>query len=112
MIPLELFLKIVCPHGQFCFWKYEKELLPILLASPENEKLFHIEHTTAAEGPYVLWYPLSRWHEEEERQKQFNELIYRQYAPQKTKNDKLKEQIQKARSEGNEELAKILESAL
>jgi len=120
MIPLEIFLKALCPHGQFCLYD-NPELLDYLQNHEFNGKLYHIEHTTAAKGPFVLWYPLEAWKNEQIRDDAINKLIAAQYpypgfsrtdVKQKQAREVLEKQIQVAKDTGNQEMVEILQMAL
>lgn len=115
-LPIELFLKLCCPFGQACFWEHP-ELLPILEQHPDYGKLFHVEHTTAAKGPYVLWYPMSAWIEEQTRDAEINRLVALQYPAKESSKQSLaiqtlEMQITVAKEKGDNEMTKILEMAL
>lgn len=119
MIPIELFLKDLCPYGKFSLCN-SPDLFEYLETHEQNGKLFFIEKTTAACGPYVLWYPLSAWHEELKRQKELNELIEKQLPkhpdPKETKRLEAREilhaQIIAAQQSGSKEMEEILRLAL
>lgn len=76
-IPLEFLLKTLCETGQVALWRWP-ELTEFLLSHEARDTLYYIEHTTAAKGPYVLYYPLSAWADEQERQAELDRLIAQQ----------------------------------
>lgn len=67
--------------------------------------MFHVEETTAAKGPWVVWYPLSAWEAEVERQKAFDELVAKQYVvTEEVKQNRraaIIERIAKAKQDGD-----------
>lgn len=77
-VPLELVLRSLCPDGQCALWSMT-ELKDWLMQHPSCGTLFYVEHTTSAKGPHVLYYPMSAWEAEQQRSKEIDKLIEKQY---------------------------------
>ena len=134
MIPLELFLKFACSYSGQCAISSYPEILAILQSSSEKDKLFYLEYTTAAKGPWVVWYPYSKWQEEQQEQERINSVIQAQYVTKdKLSKDfclkaskpdlanvfakmaaakKLQEQIKEAEGKGLTQIAESLKTVL
>lgn len=76
-VPLELVLRSLCQDGQCALWSMT-ELKDWLMQHPARGTLYHIEHTTAAKGPHVLYYPMSAWEAEQQRSKEIDALLIKQ----------------------------------
>ncbi len=70
---------LVSSSGELSLWD-RPELLDFLSNHPARGELFFLEHTTAAKGPWILWYPMAAWEEEQKRQADIDQCVTRQYA--------------------------------
>lgn len=83
VIPLEVILANLCKTGSYSLAD-DPILLEFLERGVDRDKLYHIEYTTAAKGT-TLWFPMSAWYAEQQRQLEEEARVEAQYAYVKAK---------------------------